>query len=205
MSMYRKLLAGLLVGALMGCASTSLVNMWMDPTYDQPPMKSMLVVAMKKDPARRRIMEDALALELAKHGVTTMPSYRLFPNEAPDTAEVADAVAKNGYDGVVVASPLPTERNAVYVPGYSTIESRPVYNWWSGRYHTQYIRVHHPGYVEPERVVRHQIDVWSTGSGGALIWTAVGEQIDPNSANQVSHEIADKVVPELVRKHLIPG
>ena len=42
--------------AFSGCAaSSSLVNMWKDPTFTGPPMRKMFVIAVKKDPAHERI------------------------------------------------------------------------------------------------------------------------------------------------------
>jgi threonine dehydratase len=47
-------------------------------------------------------------------------------------------------------------------------------------------------------VVRHQIDVYSTGSDGRLVWTGTSESVDPASRDEVRVKVASKVVAELV-------
>jgi hypothetical protein len=79
------------------------------------------------------------------------------------------------------------------------------YNRWARQYQTRYVEVHHPGYVETDKIVRHRIDVWSTPNGGQLVWTAEGESIDPSSSAQVNKEIAQQVVPTLAKQGIIAG
>jgi hypothetical protein len=194
-----------IAGFLCGCASsTPLVNMWQDPDRPAEPMHSMLVIAVKKDPARRRLMEDAFAKALAQQGVTATASYRPFPDGVPDTAQVRATVASQGYDGVLVASRLDPQTQETYVRGYTSMEPRTTFHKWTG-YQTYYVQVTHPGYVETEEVVRHQVDIWSTQGDGRMIWTAVGESIDPSSSSEVYREISAKIVPELVRVGIVPS
>ena len=191
--------------SLSGCgASSSLVNMWRDPTFSQTPMTKVFVIAVKRDPAQRRIWEDGFVGELAKRGVTAAPSYRFFSNELPDTQQVTDVVQREGFDGVLVTHRLPTATNSYYVPGYVSTMPRTRYDPWSGTYYTYYRRVYEPGYTETERIVRYQTDVWSTGEGGKMVWTGTSESIDPSSGQDVNREISALIVPELARAGILP-
>jgi hypothetical protein len=188
-----------------GCSSGGgLVNMWRDPEYRAAPLTKVYVVAMKKDATNRRLLEDAFVAELGKRGVTARASYRQFADAAPDTQQVIEEVRANGWDGVLVASKLPTEENSVFVPGYTTRETRQRLNRWTGRYYTVWEDVHHPGYTETETVVRHQVDVWTTRDGGQLVWSGVSERYDPTHFDVVANAIVDQVVPELSKQGLIP-
>jgi hypothetical protein len=186
-----------------GCGSSQLMNMWRNPDLPATPMDHLFVIAVKNDPARRRIMEDAFVKALSSHGVEATPSYRVFPDALPDSAQVRDSVRAGGYDGVLVASRLPSQTSSVYVPGYTTIEPRTRYNTWRNAYYTYYVDVVHPGYVEEQKLVRHRVDVWSVGDNGQLVWSAVGQSIDPQSLSQVSQEISGRIVPELVKTGVI--
>jgi hypothetical protein len=199
----RLVLALLAVAIVSGCATTGLVNVWRDPQGPDAPLKNVLVVAIKKDDALRRIMEDAFVTALGQHGVQATPSYRLFPAAVPDTDQVIQAVRDKGYDGVIVASKLATQTSSTYVPGYTVPEARTRFNPWAGRYQTYYVEVYRPGYVETDRIVRHRIDVWSTANGGRLLWTAEGESIDPSSSAQVTKEIAKEVVPAVAKAGIL--
>ncbi len=213
MSVPRIIRATLLASALAvsgaaiwsGCAGNSgLVNMWRDPSYAEPPMQRVLIVAMTQNAARRRILEDAFGRELDKRGVDAVPSYEHFPGAPPDTSQIEDAVRRGNYDGVLLASRLRTERSTNYVPGYVTTQPVARYSPWSGRYRTHWVDVMHPGYVEEEVTVRHEVELWSMREGGRLVWTAVGETVNPSSQTEVTRDIAKNVVPELERQRFIP-
>jgi hypothetical protein len=191
---------------LAGCgAGGGLVNMWKDPAYPKAPLRNVLVVVAKKDEIKRRIMEDEFVTALSQRGVATTPSYRLWANDLPDTQQVVDAIRAKAYDGVVVVSKLDNREETSFVPGYSTREARTEWNRWSQSYQTYFTEVHTPGYTETETIVRHRVDVWSTGEGdGRLVWTAVGNSVNPGSSAQVHKEVLKQVVPELVHQRVIP-
>jgi hypothetical protein len=188
-----------------GCASNAgLVNMWRDPAYQEPPMHSVLVVAMRRTPVYRRTLEDGFVRELGKRGVEATPSYRLFPNAPPDTSDVEGAVSSHGYDGVLMITKLRTETSDRYVPGYVTTQPVTRVSPWTGRYRTRWVDVTHPGYVEKDVTVRHNIELWDMRREGAMVWTADGEVVNPSSPGEVNHDIAHNVVPELERQGFIP-
>jgi hypothetical protein len=202
---------GLRMGALAlcivvaaGCASAGLVNVWSQPDFSSP-MKNMLVIAMSSKEGNRRIIEDAFVAELAKYGVQSRPSYEAFPSALPDTQAVRDYVLSNKLNGVVVAARLPTQHVTLEAPGYTTTETRSVYNNWSGRYHTYYVEVQHQGTTQTQRIVPHRVDVWfSDGKGGQMVWTGQTSSIDPSSVNQVSREMSGTIVPAMAKAGVIP-
>ena len=51
--------------------------------------------------------------------------------------------------------------------------------------------------------MRHQIDVYSTGIDGRLVWTGTSESVDPASRDQVRVKVADRVVAELVASRVL--
>ena len=87
--------------------------------------------------------------------------------------------------------PSTTLTNMWRDPDYSRGSMHSVYD-------STYHQIYEPGYVETEQVVRHEIDVYSTGSRGALVWTGTSESVDPASRDQVRQKVATKVVAELV-------
>ena len=190
---------GLTAGLLsVGCSATntSLVNMWRDPSYNQP-MSKLLIIGVQKDQATRRNWEDRFTEELTRHGVTAVPAYTLFPGDLPDTQRVVEVVQREGYDGVVMTRPLASTVESRWVPGYVRDVPSLGYDPWYGVYYNYYRRVYEPGYVETDQVVRYEINLWSTRDPGRLVWTGTTESVDPTSVEQVSREISAKIVPEL--------
>lgn len=191
--------------ALGGCASNvALTNMWRDPTYDEPPMHSLLVVAIRRDQSQRRLLEDWFGHEFEKYGVDATPSYEHFPNGPPDTSQIADVVNQHGYDGALVVYRLRTQTSETYVPGYATTEPVWRVSPWTGRYRTYWADVMHPGYVEQDVTVRHEVELWDMRQSGRLVWTGVGEVVNPASPDEVTHDVAHNVVPELQKQGFIP-
>jgi len=187
-----------------GCAANAhLSNMWRDPQY-RGGVRRMYVVAMRRDPAQRRLMEESFVDAFARHGVDAAASYRDFPSTLPDSGQILDAVERGKFDGVLVVSRLDTRTVQRYVPGYVSTQTYLGWNRWIGRYQTYYADVYEPGYVETDRVVRHRVDLWATSNGGDLVWTATGNSLDPTSADEVNEGLTKKVVHELAEQGIIP-
>ena len=198
------LFACMAVSLLAGCVPGTLSNMWRDPYFQSGPMKNMLIIAVRKDPVHRRIWEDGFVAELSKHGVIATPSYRLFPDALPDTAQCDAAVDANGYDGILVTRRLRPDTLTTYVPGYTKKEPVTQYNPWRKTYYTYYQEVQVPGYTETEKAARHVVNVWTTKDGGGLVWAGTGRVVESGSGSSVNDEIAELIVPELERQGIIP-
>ncbi len=188
------------------CTATHLTNVWKDPEFVSPPMQNMLIVAAKRNPVNRRIWEDEIVSGLSKHGVTTIPSYRLFPDSIPTPEQVGSAVRERSFNGVLFIRRLPTEISTNYVPGEVKRVQVTQYDERTKTYSSYYKDVEQPGYSDTSRIVRHEISVFTTQpEGGHLIWAGTGELINPSSREEVRQEIADLIAPELVRQKIIPA
>ena len=197
--------ATLAIGSLAGCgASTGLTNMWRDPDYDGPPMQDMLVLVMRRDPVVRRMWEDEFVEELGEHGIQATASYRLFPEQLPDTSAVLAAVRDQAFDGVLINYPAGRETERRYVPGYVT--SRPVTfrSPWTGYYYTRWRNIYEPGYVTEDQLLYNEIQLWDArGEGNTLVWAGTTETVNPSSNKDVSHDIGEEVIPELVQQGIL--
>ncbi len=201
---WRALWLGVALAALaIGCTSTSLVDLWKNPDYPRRPLQRLLVVTVGKEPASRRIWEDGFVAELRHHGVDAVASYQLFPKADPDTAELLTAVRRRGFDGVLMAHRQSVTNEATWVPGYVTVRPARLAGPWLRHYAMYYYRAYAPGYVEVNRVVRYEIDVWMTGGDGQLVWSATTASLNPASSKQVNREIADQIVPQLLRTGVV--
>jgi hypothetical protein len=192
-------------GILMcGCVSSStLVDVWHDPSFTVQPLGKVLVVAVRKDSIKRRIWEDAFVGELAKHRVAAESSYDLFPGAPPDTDQIIATVNANGFDGILAILLLPTETDKRFVQGYSTQIQDVRYSPYWNRYWTFYRDIDHPGYTDSQTVDIRAIEVTTTGKGGRLIWSATSRTSDPGSVANAQRGIAGLVISELTRRSII--
>ncbi len=173
--------------------------MWKNPAQPRAPLHSVLVVTLRKSNVTRRIWEDGFVFALKAHGVDATPSYALFPDAAPDTTSLLAAVRDHGFDGVLVAHQLSATTRTRYVPGYMTSEPATYVSPWTGHYYTYFANIYSPGYVQADRVVRYEVELWMTHGVGQLVWSGTTESINPRTSAQVNSEIADVIVPALVK------
>ena len=186
-----------------GCSSSRLTNEWRDPSFHGPPMGNVFVVCMKKNPIRRRLWEDGLVAELSEHRVVATASYRLFPDAIPDTDQIDDVVKERNYDGVLIVTKLQTQTTTRYIAGDTRTVPATRYDRLTRSYYTVYRQVQDSGYVETDKLVRHEIDVWTTSEGGRMIWSGTGEILDPTSGQDIRNEITGLIIPELGRQGII--
>lgn len=187
------------------CTSSRLTNVWKDPEFKTPPMTNMLIIAAKKSPVNRRIWEDVIVAGMSAQGATSTPSYRLFADSIPDPDQVGAAVRENKFDGVLFIRKLPTEISTNYIPGSVKSEQVTQYNERTQTYSTFYRDVQQPGYTDTNRVVRHEVSVFTTQEGGHLVWAGTGQMMNPDSREAIRDEITGLVIPELARQGIIPS
>lgn len=187
-----------------GCAAQSeMTNLWKDPSFTTGPMRNVLIVALRKDPVRRRMWEDAFVNELGARGLTATASYQLFQEAPPDTQEVIEAIRKNGYDAVLSSIRLPDETTSTYVPGTvrrETVTGRDFY----GSFHSYWRDVQDPGHTETDEIRAFQTDVWATGSNGRLISSATLRTLESVSNRTVETAVSRYLIPELEKQGLVP-
>lgn len=197
--------AALAIGSLAGCgASTNLTDMWRDPAYNAPPMQDVLVLSMRRNPAMRRAWEDGFVKEMSEHNIQATPSYRMFPDQLPDTGAVMSAVRDQGFDGLLINYPAGRDVERRYVPGYVTTQPVTYRSPWTGYYYTRWRSVYEPGYVTDDQLVYNEVQLWDVrGEDDQLIWTGTTETVNPTSSRDVNKEIGEVIVPELVSQGIL--
>ncbi len=207
MKLYEKFFMAAVICCLMilieSCSTSSLVDVWNDPSFHESPLKKIFVIAIRKDPVQRRIWEDAFVSELSKHGVQATSSYNLFPDLLPDTNQVIQTVQEKGFDGILVTRLLFDETKSHYVDSYVTTKIESRYNIFRKRYDTYFRNVQHPGYVESQIINRRAIDVWVIRDEERMIWSGTSNSPERNPIKAVQEDIAELVIPELRRKAII--
>ena len=187
---------------LLSCASTQLSHTWRDASYTAGPLKKILVVAVRKDQARRRVWEDGFAAALSAHGVDATPSYRRIAETLPDTNLMIPSPGR----GASMASCLSEEAHQddrgrscqlgdLYDGFPLSAMERVVLEY--------YDREYYPGYPVINETVKDEIKIWAMQGGGRMVWTGVGEVNENGRDEDVSGEIISLIVHELVKQGVI--
>ena len=194
---------GLVLGA---CASGGgFSSVWKDEEWKATPLKKVYVVALRRDPVRRRMWEDGYVEGLTRCGVQATASYRQYPDAPPDTQQVVQEVRANQYDGVLVSMRMPDVEQVSQTQGYTS--SRPIVERdpATGSYYTHYVQETTPGQSEVSTLRRFQTDVWSTSKpGGWLIWSAKVETVEDVNTGLVRDIASKQMMGELAKARIVP-
>jgi len=192
------------MATLDGCAVNSeMTNLWHDTSLSPGSIHNVFVVAIRKDPVRRRAWEDAFVKELTARGVTATSSFRLYADAPPDTDQVIEAVRKNGYDAVLVSTRLPDQETSRQIEGAVRREQMTSQDYY-GNFHSYWVTVHDPAYTETDRIIQVQTDIWSTGGdGGHLVWSATLRTLESMSRSTVAKTVAKDIMPVMEKQGLV--
>ena len=102
------------------CAAPTVLNtQWANPQFvGKPPMRSILVLGITKDPTNRRLFEDQMVAQLATRGVSAVPSYRFAPDAgAVEQTKLEQAVRQSGVSGVLLTRVVNVSEQVNVTPG----------------------------------------------------------------------------------------
>lgn len=186
----KKLFIALSLILLTGCSSgTSIVSSWRDPdtTTAKEKFKKIMVVALLKDEATRRIAEN----RIAAIGPKFHSSYNLLNGNNLDlTKEQKIKILQDeNYDAVVTMRLVDTQKETDYVPGTNTsiyyggvgYGYGGMYGYgfgnWYGMYSTTY---YDPGYYKETTYYMVETNVFSL-KANKLIWTGTTKSSETSS------------------------
>jgi hypothetical protein len=153
---------------LASCATSRLVSQQSNPDYVGKSFKSVMVVAVTRDELVRRTFEDRMVALLGKRGAKGIPSYAAVgPRGQVEEADLRQAVAKSGAEGVLVTRVTRVDRPSGTLPGATVAVG--LYGYYSGVWQTVYLA--------PQKIAGPSWTVSETrlfdAKSGTLAWTGV--------------------------------
>jgi hypothetical protein len=196
---------------LVSCgSSTTIVSSWRDPetTVASEAFKKVLVVALVKDEATRRVTEN----RITAIGPKFHSSFSILNgNNLGLTKEQKLKILKDeNYDGVVTMRLVSTEKETTYVPGTNTsmyyggmgAYGRYGYGFgnWYGAYSTNY---YEPGYYQENTYYMVETNIFSLNSN-KLIWTGTTKSSDMSDLGTTVDGIVQTLVKEMKKDGSLP-
>lgn len=186
-------IASILVMALFisSCATTQLTSDWKNPSYHGQPQK-ILVIAVAKKPANKRIFEDEFVRQLKARGVNAVASYTLMPDKKQSDHEaIAAQMKEHGADAVLISRLVSKKTVQTYVPGTVNYQPANYGNWrhnqspgsayyppnygnWRDYYGHGYQTVYTPGYMAEDEYAIMESNLYDA-KNDKLIWSAESE------------------------------
>jgi len=114
-----------------------LVRQEANPEYVGKPLKSMMVVAVTADEIVRRTFEDRVVAMLGQRGIKGIPGYAAVGKRGKvQEAELREAIAKSGAEGVMITRVIRLDRSSTTVPGSTIAVSSGFYGYYGGVWET---------------------------------------------------------------------
>ena len=211
--MKKYLILLLVILSLSGCGSNiTIVNSWRDPkiTVAQEHFKKVLVVALVKDEASRRITEN----RIASSNPIFKTSYQYLNETTKELTkeQKLKILQDENFDGVVTMRLVSTEKETTYVPGsytgmyyggfdglYSGVYGYGFGNWY-GMYSPAY---YDPGYYQETTYYMVETNIFSLKEN-KLIWTGTTKSDYVTDLGQTVDAIMQAVVKEMRKDGSLP-
>ncbi|MEN2402823.1 hypothetical protein GKZ90_0023755 [Flavobacterium sp. MC2016-06] len=197
---------------LVSCSSnTSIVNSWRDPkiTVTQENFKKVLVVALVKDEASRRITENRIAAA----NPVFKTSYQYMSSASQLTKEQQLKVLQDeNFDGVVTMRLVSKEKETNYVPGtytgmyYGGFDGMytGMYGYGFGNWYGMYSpNFYDPGYYQETTSYMVETNIFSLKEN-KLIWTGTTKSDYVTDLGQTVDAIMQAVVKEMKKDGSLP-
>jgi hypothetical protein len=194
--MIRAAVAALLL--LASCATSELVSQKTNPDYVGKSFKSVMVVAVTADDLLRRTYEDRMVALLGKRGTKGIPSYAAVGSRGQvEEAELRQAIAQSGAEGVLVTRVTRVDRSSGTVPGGTVAVG--LYGYYSGVWQTIY--------VAPEKITGPSWTFSETrlfdAKTGALAWTGTVETRENDDLGAALTQYLDLIFDTMVNNRVL--
>ena len=164
---------------------------------------------MRKDLEVRADFEDAMAAEIARPGIETIPGNQILlrpdPKAKPDLDSLRAQVRDNHIDAVVVSRLLKVDTKVISIPSSTYIAPFPYYYSFYGYLGAIYPVIYDPGYEREDTTVTVETNVYATSKpDGDLVWTGVSDSFNPKSAKKVADGLVREVPKQMEKDGLLP-
>lgn len=209
----KKYLILLVILVFCSCGSnTSIVSSWRDPkiTVAQEEFKKVLVVALVKDEASRRITENRIAAS----NTIFRTSYQ-YLNETTSNLtkeQKLKILQDENFDGVITMRLVSTEKETNYVPGtytgmyYGGFDGMytGMYGYGFGNWYGMYSPTFYdPGYYQETTSYMVETNIFSL-KDNRLIWTGTTKSDYVTDIGQTVDAIMQTVVAEMRKDGSLP-
>jgi hypothetical protein len=210
--LYRSaLLSFFLLAALAGSSgkAVKMITSWFNPNYEGQTFHKILVIGVAQNLEVRADFEDAMAAQIARPGIETIPGNHILlrpdPNAKLDLEYLRGQIRDNHIDAVVVSRLLKVEKKVTTVPSSTYIAPYSYYYSFYGYLGAVYPVVYDPGYTREDTTVSVETNVYATGKpDGDLVWNGFSKSFNPKSAKKVADGLVKEVPKQMEKDGLLP-
>ena len=183
---------------LAGCATSRLISQQSNPDYVGKTFKSVMVVAVTSDELIRRTFEDRMIALLGKRGLKGIPAYAAVGSRGQvEEADLRQAIARSGAEGVLVTRVTRVDRSSGTVPGATVMVG------FYGYYSTVWQTVN----VSAQKITGPSWTVSETrlfdAKNGVLAWTGVMDTRENDDLSAALTQYIDVIFDAMVSDRVL--
>lgn len=209
--MNRKFLAVAVVvvaATLVFGKSSKLVTSWRNPEYSpEKKFHKVLALGLSDKTQVRADFEDELAAQLASTGLDAIAGNTILLRPSGtklDLNYLREQIRANQIEAVVVSRLIKVEHSSTYIPGAAYVVPFPYYNTFYGYYGTLYPVVYGPGYLQQEKKVRIETNLYVTSTpDGQLVWTGITDTFNPSDSHKTIQGLVKLVVSKMQQEKVL--
>jgi hypothetical protein len=207
----RKLLASVVIVAIAILAfgeSSKLIVSWRNPSYSsEKGFNRVLALGLSSKTQVRVDFEDELASQLTSLGLDATPGYSILlrpPGTQLDLTYLKEQIRANQIEAVVVSRLIKVDNTTTYYPGATYVVPFPYYSTFYGYYGTLYPMVYDPGYLQKEKKIRIETNLYVTSEpDGQLVWTGVTDTLNPSNVHKSIQGLVKVVVAQMRKAEVL--
>jgi hypothetical protein len=198
----------LVAAVLLFGTSSKLIMSWKNPAYSAPnKFHRVLALGLSDKTVVRADFEDALAAELSRKGYA-VPGNTILLRPAGtqlDLNYLREQIRAQRIEAVVVSRLIKVDQTVTYVPGTAYFAPYAYYNNFYGYYGTLYPVLYSPGYLQKEKKVRVETNVYFVNGApdGQLVWTGITDTLNPSNVHKVIRGLVDLVVTKMQKDDVL--
>jgi hypothetical protein len=188
--------------------SSKLMLSWKNSSYTpEKKFHRVLALGLSDRTGVRVDFEDALAAELASVGYEAVPGNDILlrpPGTQLDLNTLREQIQANKIEAVVVSRLIKVDETVTCVPGTEYFVPYPYYNSFYGYYGTLYPVVYSPGYLQKEKKVRIETNLYVTSTpDGQLVWTGITDTFNPSNVHKAIKGLVKLVVAQMQKEEVL--
>lgn len=195
-------------GILLFGMSSKLMLSWKNPSYTpEKKFHRVLALGLSDRTGVRVDFEDALAAQLTSAGYEAVPGNDILlrpPGAKLDLNTLREQIQTNHIEAVVVSRLIKADEKVTYIPGTEYFVPYPYYNSFYGYYGTLYPEVYSPGYLQKEKKVRIETNLYVTSApDGQLVWTGITDTMNPSNVHKAIKGLVKLVVSQMQKQEVL--
>lgn len=169
------------------CSAPTSISSWVDNDYKGGVFKKVLIVALIKDDAYRKVYEEKISNALKGEGVNAVNSIVVMNSDRKYSKEEIASVLKIGnYDGLMTLKYLKTTIEKRVYPSRTYVDD---YLWGPELIST-------PGYIEKHKSIKMEATLYSVKIKSP-VWAGQSKTRDANSVQELATSLAGEIKSEL--------